>query len=105
MGTTQHHAIVVTGQADDVQALHAAAMLLAGDLVSPIVPARANGYASFFVAPDGSYEGRRVSDDGDAAREKFRALLHERRADWAEVSYGELGDAAEGTRAAFDPPR
>ncbi len=39
------------------------------------VPARINGYVTFFIAPDGSKEGWADSDRGDALRDEFKAVI------------------------------
>ena len=45
-------------------------------LVSPIIKGIANGYFSFFIAPDGSKEGWSPSQFGDEAREKFMKYVY-----------------------------
>lgn len=45
-------------------------------LISPIIEGMANGYKSFFIAPDGSKEGWEPSQCGDEAREKFLKYIY-----------------------------
>ena len=96
MGYMRHHAIVVTSYDDKIEAAHAIAHQMFDDMVSPVVNSHTNGYRSFFIAPDGSKEGRGESNDGDARREAFKAWLDQQRYDdhstwlrWVEVQYGD----------------
>lgn len=96
MGTTQHHALIVTSW--DERGVKAAHEIATGifEWVSPISPGTTNGYSSFFVPPDGSKEWWPESDEGDKRREKFIAAIKENYGKrWyvkvAEVSFGELG--------------
>lgn len=58
MGYMRHHAIIVTSWTGDalVPARQAALSIFPPDQVSGIVNGAMNGYASFFVGPDGSKE-------------------------------------------------
>ena len=75
-------------------------------MVSNVVSAVANGYASFAVLPDGSKEWWEESRKGDEARQAIIDWL-ERQAyedgsnkfSWVEVSFGELA----ATRRSNDP--
>jgi hypothetical protein len=67
-----------------------------GALVSGIVPAIANGYGSFLVAPDGSKEGWDESANGDLLRDRIVAYLETCRHgdgstsfDYVEVQFGD----------------
>lgn len=63
-----------------------------GNLVTPIVGPCINGYASFFVAPDGSKEEWELSNDGDEFREwVVREVSRIPNASWAVVQYGDDG--------------
>jgi hypothetical protein len=112
MGYMRHHAIVVTGMkewhADHLQTIydaHAAATTC-GCAVTSITDAVMNGYASFMVAPDGSKEGWRDSDQGDEARAKFIDWLHGAQwFDWAEVAYSGDDHGAVVERHAWDENR
>lgn len=96
MGYDRHHAIIVTSK--DAEMLKAAldkADAL-GMTTTGIVPSPVNGWASFFVAPDGSKEGWDASDDGDAQRNNLVTWLDcqrweddSTRMDWVEVQYGD----------------
>lgn len=96
MGYSRHHAIVVTTFDNKyAQQAHAHAVEL-GMAVSSIIQSPTNGYASFFVAPDGSKEGWQQSADGDQKRsELIRRLDTFRYEDgssplrWAEMQYGD----------------
>lgn len=101
MGYMRHHTIVVCGWDEQaVQDAHAMALRLfaiAGQpvtpqrasLVSPIIPAQVNGYAAFFVAPDGSKEGWEPSHDADNVRELLVRYLRATSLDWVEVQFGD----------------
>ena len=96
MGYMRHHAIVVTSWDSDIlEEAHAKAREIF-PYVSPISPPATNGYAAFFIPPDGSKEGWPASDDGDDRRNKFIAWLNEQRfpdgstvLDWVEVQFGD----------------
>lgn len=95
MGTLRHHAIVVTSwNVDRLLIAQHKAKELCPHLVSDIVPAIANGGGSFFVAPDGSKEGWKESDEGDRRRDDLISWLGMQRNEdrstwlsWAEVVY------------------
>lgn len=104
MGYMRHHGILVTTFDEKLAATaHAKATEIFGDLVTPLVEARVNGYVSFAVLPlsfavlpDGSKEGWPDSDKGDQQRETFRDWLNTQREedrssciDWVEVQYGD----------------
>lgn len=96
MGYMRHHAIVVTSSAPELlKAAHAKAVEL-GMSVTNLTAEVTNGYRSFLVAPDGSNEGWRESDAGDARRDQFTAWLDEQRYDddstslgWVEVQFND----------------
>lgn len=85
MGVIIHDTIIVTGQREEVDKVHARAKKLfnkkiddgfdPADLVSDVVLAKMNSFASFFIAPDGSKEGWPESDLYDGVREKFIRYL------------------------------
>jgi hypothetical protein len=106
MGYMQHHAILVTSWNEEaIKQAHAEASRLFGAvdtlterfrLVSPILGPAVNNYRSFFVAPDGSKEGWKPSNQGDELRKEFLAWLRSRVYDdgssvydWAHVQYGD----------------
>jgi len=88
MGHVAHHAIVVTGKEAPVRTARGWAMTKQGMLVSDVVPAHINGYASFFVAPDGSKEGWETSDEGNRLRTAMVKYLQKRNLDFVEVCFG-----------------
>jgi hypothetical protein len=96
MGYMRHHAII--GTSFDVELLNQAHDKAAelGMSVTPIIGGATNGYYTFLVGPDGSKEGWRESDRGDAQRADFVLWLDAQRhkddssnLDWAEVQYGD----------------
>jgi len=95
MGIIQHHAIIVTVRYQSIDPMHQKAREIFGAhaQVSEVVHSPVNGYASFFVAPDGSKEHWSASDEGDERRKEFTAWLREHEdgdlAHWVEVSYGD----------------
>lgn len=61
-------------------------------MVSSLVRSTYNGHRSFFIAPDGSNDGRAASNEADRMRAEFVDYLKTTTLDWAEVQYGdELG--------------
>ena len=130
MGYMCHHTIVVTGHYDDdgnvtrakpasfshdfdIRVAHMKAMeIFKGQLVSPIIKGVANGYGSFFIAPDGSKEGWEPSDDHDDKREQFIKWLDTRRYEdqsspfkWAELQFGDEGGDQRILRHSNEPPK
>src|SRR4051794_14384713 len=97
MGRFRHDTIVVTGYTDsvkDAQAVAIGAFWSTEAAVSEVTLPGVNGYTSFFVAPDGSKEGWKASDDADAARQGYTAWLDTRpELDWVAVTFG--GDEPE----------
>ncbi|MFF2531535.1 hypothetical protein ACFVS2_21745 [Brevibacillus sp. NPDC058079] len=98
MGDIKHNAIVVTGSRyaiSQLEIVHGTALALFGSLVSPIIESRLNGFHSFFVAPDGSKEGWKESDDADKQRKKLETFIDSlaysdgsNSIHYADVSYG-----------------
>lgn len=68
MGYIRHDAIVVTAYRKDHAIAARATAFEFGLAVSDLVESPMNGYVSFLIAPDGSKEGWKDSDDGDAKR-------------------------------------
>lgn len=89
MGYDMHHVIVVVGGANATKRAHARAFELAM-CPTPIVASPWNSYMSFMVPPDGSKEGWKESDEGDARRAEFKAWLRsqEEPPNWAEMIVG-----------------
>lgn len=84
MGTTKHHTIIVTGVDEAINRAHDAATSTFKELVSPIIKSKMNGYMSFFIAPDGSKEGWKDSNEYDDKRKNYIA--------WLEDEINELGN-------------
>lgn len=94
MGTTQHHAIVVTASSlEQAHDLHRrASEIFSEQSLTRVHLAPHNGYASFVVLPDGSKEGWLPSNEYDEKRRKFVEILRKRSyCFWAEVTFGEYG--------------
>lgn len=111
MGYIRHHAIVVTGlDYDDghprIGQARQAAIDAGCALVTEVVGPGINGTCSFLVAPDGSKEGWRESDEGDAARERFIVWLRDDEMhgyfNWTEVAFGPDDREAVVERNAWD---
>ena len=96
MGHIVHHAIVVTSWKEDLLVeLATYAAGLGAVVIGPSTEA-VNGYRTLTVCPDGSKEGWKDSDDGDARRESIKAWLTENRyedgsspLEWVEIMYGD----------------
>ena len=90
----RHHAIVVSSWSEeDIKRAHSKAQEIF-PWVSPISPPMTNGYASFFIPPDGSKEGWERSDFGDGERNQFIDWLDTQRygdgsspLGWVEVQF------------------
>lgn len=102
MGYERHDAIVVTSCFEEaLREAHIEATRRFADVmahVTPITPAGVNAYQSFLVAPDGSKEGWKDSDDAEVKRTEFVQWMrdaHDRGVylDWVEVNFG--GDGPE----------
>ena len=98
MSEIKHHAIVVTGiiypSQVDIQTAHHKAIDLF-DHVSGLIPSYRNGYYSFLIPPDGSYEHWDESNDYDQRRQAYiEWLISKNFGDgsnilkWVEVQYG-----------------
>jgi hypothetical protein len=107
MGWIRHHGIIVTGMVDDdfskdytwnIQKAHDKAVELRLP-VSNVIKGCTNGYASIFIAPDGSKEGWATSDVFDERRKLFVEWLQSegRGLDWFEYSDDTDGDRLEFT--------
>jgi hypothetical protein len=84
MGYIKHNTIIVTGWQNEkvLESRNKAIEIFGknfdqepnvkgGELVSEIIEGVANGQLSFFIAPDGSKEGWKTSQNGDDARREF----------------------------------
>ena len=92
MGRMRHHTIVITDWDEATLAeIHATASALECR-PSEIVRSEINGYASFFVPPDGSKEGWQDSERGDWRRARLVEALAASACDWVEIEFG--GDSA-----------
>lgn len=101
MGYVAHNAIIVTSFSDTLiaSAIHKAKQLQLS--TSEPVPGTVNSYQTFLVAPDGSKEGWKESDDGNRRRTLFKLWLRGQRYEdgsspfeWLEIQYGSDEDDA-----------
>lgn len=96
MGYHIHHAIVVTSWSKKrTKEAHDYARIIFAELdacISEITQMAANGYTSFFIAPDGSKEGWPKSDACNEARDQFfkkiSSLSLDGFLDAVEISFG-----------------
>ena len=100
MSFIQHHAIIVTSVDRKLLTKAYKKAFDIFDWISPMSPDMINGWASFFIPPDGSSEGWQQSTDGDNKREKFIKWIEKQRdkdgttsLDYCEVQYG--GDSTD----------
>lgn len=104
MGWIRHHGIVVTGDMDSdrLGKAHEFAKTIF-PAVSDIVPGRVNASGSFLIPPDGSKEGWKDSDDGDAERERFVAGMADNWCSWVEYEHDVDNGTARIVRSSSDP--
>lgn len=94
MGWHLHHTIIVTAWDEDrLKKAHTKASEIFPYCVSPITLGQANGYASFFIAPDGSKEGWDTSNEYEEQRSSFISWLKSDEAenlylDWVFIQFG-----------------
>lgn len=89
MGHMRHDAIIVT-DCGNMEEVHEQAKKLFGHLVSEKICSM-NCTESFFIAPDGSKEGWKDSNDMDIAREKFSTWLKDHYQSYADVVHISFG--------------
>lgn len=97
MGTFNHHSIVITSWNEEtIHKAHTICKNIVSEnfnelrevkLVSEVVGSAANGYCSFFIAPDGSKEGWETSQEGDTMRNEICEALYELGVDFVEVQF------------------
>ncbi len=95
MGMFIHHAIVVTGlanEADIVTAHRAALETFRFPMVTPVQVAPEQGRASFAILPDGAKDSHSGSFAGDTERDAFFARIKGLDLDFVEVRFGETVD-------------
>lgn len=97
MGYIKHNAICVTCfDKEQTNRLHDKAKEIFGELVTEIIESAINQYYSFFVAPDGSKEGWKDSDEYDIKRKKYKQFIKENNhnflCEYVDVTYDEYGD-------------
>ena len=102
MGTMQNKAVIIHSY-KNIEELHQKAVSLFNEvetdedsysypnLVSPIMSSWANGYQTFFIAPDGSKEGWETSNKFDQLLKKFIEFSHSIKT-YAEVFIVNWGD-------------
>lgn len=113
MGYFRHKTIIVSGWLEHIRAAHEEFDLVLRQnypdllvepseqasitqepttLLSGVVVSPSNGFAHFFIAPDGSKEGWPTSNEGDRAFAQIKALLtsspHCDQLDWVELQMG-----------------
>lgn len=95
MGDYRHHAILVTSS--DHLWIQTAADRAAssGCTTAPATSSPVNFFYHLVIVPDGSKENRAMSEEGDAARDRFITWLKPQvmYCDWVEISYGGESDA------------
>jgi len=96
MGYMRHHTIVVCSWDEKLLALAHTKAEAIFPYVSTTSPPAMNGYAAFFIPPDGSKEGWDDSIRGDNRRQRFLDWCEEQRygdgstsLDWVEVQFGD----------------
>lgn len=92
MGYIRHDTIVATSwNREMLSKAHSKAKEI-GLEISEIVDGRMNGQCSFLIAPDGSKEGWRDSDEADAQRQEWKEWIKQQYetlwVDWEHVSFG-----------------
>ncbi len=91
MGYYNHHAIIVTAWDEKyITDAHKKAIEIFNETCSSVVESNINGYVSFFIAPDGSKEGCKDSDDVNDRREEFKKWInnYDGYIDAVEIYYG-----------------
>lgn len=95
MGYIRHHAIIVTGNIEDVERAHKRALeIFKKEQVTNILPPATNGYSTFLIGPDGSKQGWETSNQGDDNRDDFIRYLKisKYEFDWVVIQYGDDDD-------------
>lgn len=95
MGYHIHHAIICTSwDKEAILLAHNKANELFGT-VSELISGEVNSYNSFLIAPDGSKEFWKLSEEYDKKRKEFKEFLKKSNIyiDWIELSFG--GDEPE----------
>lgn len=88
----RHNTIVVTGWDNGaMKRIHLKACQIFFNIapVSEIIYSYVNGYISFFIAPDGSKEGWRESNNGDKVRKEFVNYLKNQPCNYVEVQFAD----------------
>jgi len=104
MGNFRHHAILVSDHVDEEGfwfAVYEAKKIFG--VMPPVFHGDAEGVVSFLIPPDGSKEGRDISNEYDEKRARFVDWLKKhkdengcRYVDWIEIYYGDqASDRAE----------
>lgn len=98
MGDYIHRTIIVTGFKDGIiEAAHEATRMLLKErsidndltvLLTPITDGVANGYRSFFIAPDGGKTGGEMGNLIATVREEITTLLNNYKVEWADIKFG-----------------
>jgi hypothetical protein len=95
MSRRVHHAIIVsTSIPEHAVEPYNEALRIFGTGISPILYAKYNGVASFYIPPDGSSDGWAESQAGDARRDEYLEVLTQLlgkgvSVQWVEVRWGD----------------
>lgn len=99
MGTCVHTAVVVTMPAETIAPVQEIALRYFGGLVTPLVVAPRNDFASFAIMPCGSKHGW---DAASAHHDAIQAFLAEAQLGWDQFAVVAFGECA--TWAGKEPP-
>jgi hypothetical protein len=96
MGHFHHHTIVVTAyRMSELDHLREDCIRL-GAICTEVVSSKRNDFYHFMIAPDGSKEGWKASNEGDERREEIKWLLRGNTwVSWFEAGYGSDSGLAE----------
>lgn len=106
MGTTKHHAIIVTcHNVTLINKAHELALsIFPARMVTGIATGTINGYNTFMVGPDGSNEGWEESNEGDDCRDLFLKQIDSyaysdgsNSIQYVEMYFGDMGAGVEQT--------
>lgn len=87
-----HHTISVTSTSMEIlKEAHEKSKELFPHLVTDIISSHYNHVATFFVAPDGGKERKKVSNEHDRLRNEFIMKLESMKQEGKEIHYCEVG--------------
>lgn len=90
MSTVIYRSVLVSGFGERVEGIHAKAVEILGDVVSPMVECKAGWrLKTFVVGPHGCSDGGEAATEYNSQREAFiHHLRNVGHSDWVEVVYG-----------------